>query len=128
VNLALGRPATASSTETTGFEPAKAVDGNATTRWASVEGVDPQWIRVDLGATRTLSRIVLRWEAAYAKSYRLEVSNDGTTWTTAHSTTTENGGVDDVTVAASGRYVRMYGTQRGTAYGYSLYEMEVWGQ
>ncbi|MFL5801733.1 MAG: hypothetical protein ACJ8CR_08315, partial [Roseiflexaceae bacterium] len=43
------------------------------------------------------------------------------------STTTGDGGVDDLTVSGSGRYVRMYGTQRGTAYGYSLWEFEVYG-
>jgi hypothetical protein len=55
------------------------------------------------------------------------VSNDGSTWTSIYSTTTSDGGVDDLTVSGSGRYVRMYGTARGTAYGYSLFEFEIYG-
>jgi len=30
-------------------------------------------------------------------------------------------------LSGSGRYVRMNGTARGTAYGYSLFEMQVYG-
>jgi hypothetical protein len=29
-------------------------------------------------------------------------------------------------VSGSGRYIRMYGTARGTRYGYSLYEFQVY--
>jgi hypothetical protein len=87
-----------------------------------------QWIYVDLGATKAVSRVVLRWEAAYGKSYEIQVSEDASTWRTLTSTTTGDGGIDDLAVSGSGRYVRMNATLRGTAFGYSLYEMEVWGQ
>ena len=132
VNQALNKPATASSVEAAGFEAAKAVDGGATTRWSSAEGVDPQWLQVDLGNGSSLnsvqiSRVVLRWEAAYAKSYRVEVSSNGTAWTSIYTTTTGDGGVDDLAIAGTGRFVRVYGTQRGTAWGYSLFEVEVYG-
>ncbi len=126
-NLALNRPVTTSSVETSTYSGAKAVDGNATSRWASAEGHDPEWIRVDLGATSQLSRVVLRWEAAYAKAYRVEVSADGANFQQIYSTTTGNGAVDDLTVTGAGRYVRIYGTQRGTTYGYSLFEIEIFG-
>ncbi|MEU3164094.1 glycosyl hydrolase family 8 [Streptosporangium sp. NPDC006930] len=125
--LSRGRPATASSTEDSTLLPGAAFDGNTATRWASAEGQDPQWIRVDLGASATVSRVKLTWEAAYGKSYRIEVSPNGSTWTSVYSTTTGDGGVDDLTLSGTGRYVRMYGTARGTVYGYSLYEMEVYG-
>jgi hypothetical protein len=127
-NLALNRPATASSVEGVGTEPGLAVDGSLTTRWASAEGVDPQWIYVDLGASRSINRIVLRWEAAFGRSYTIETSNDASNWTSIFSTTTGDGGVDDLAVSGTGRYVRMHGTARGTAWGYSLFEYEVWGQ
>jgi glucose/arabinose dehydrogenase len=127
-NLALGRPATASSVEGAGFEAGMAVDGNATSRWASAEGVDPQWIYVDLGSSRSINRVVLRWEAAFGSAYTIATSNDASNWTTIHTTTAGDGGVDDLTVSGTGRYVRMHGTARGTAWGYSLFEYEVWGQ
>jgi hypothetical protein len=123
-----GRPATSSSVETSALGPANAVDGKTTTRWASQEGVDPQWIRVDLGDTFTISHVRLTWEAAYAKAYTVETSADGTSWQAIYSTTTGDGATDDLTgLAGSGRYVRVNGTKRGTAYGYSLFEFQVYG-
>jgi hypothetical protein len=129
VLLSQGRPATASSLESSSFPAGNAFDGNLTgTRWASKEGVDPQWIRVDLGATAKITEVKLTWEAAYGKSYTIQTSADGTTWTTIFTTTTGNGATDDLTgLAGTGRYVRMNGTARGTAYGYSLFEMQVYG-
>ncbi|MFB7685574.1 chitosanase [Streptomyces sp. NPDC056140] len=126
-NLALNRPVTVSSTEASTFGGSKAVDGSASTRWASAEGVDNQWIRIDLGSSTTLNRVVLKWEAAYAKAYRVEVSNDGSTWSQLYSTTSGNGATDDLTVNGTGRYLRVFGTQRATSYGYSLWEVEAYG-
>ncbi len=128
-NLALNKPATASSIEGAGFEASKAVDGSTSTRWASVDPATiAQWIYVDLGATTAISQVVLKWEVAYAKSYQVQVSNDASTWTTIFSTTTGNGGTDDLTgLSGSGRYVRVYATVRGTSYGYSLWEFEIYG-
>jgi hypothetical protein len=124
--LSQGRPATASSAENAGTPASAAVDGNAGTRWASAFS-DPQWLQVDLGSTATLSQVTLNWEAAYAKSFRIQVSADAATWTDVYSTTTGAGGVQNLAVSGSGRYVRMYGTVRGTAYGYSLWEFQVYG-
>ncbi|MFF9853022.1 glycosyl hydrolase family 8 [Streptomyces litmocidini] len=122
-----GKAVTASSVETSAFGPGLAVDGSTATRWASAEGVDPQWIRIDLGANHTISRVKLDWEAAYGKAYRIQTSTDGSTWTDVYSTTAGDGATDDLTVSGSGRYVRMYGTGRGTPYGYSLWEFQVYG-
>ncbi|EFL32191.1 glycoside hydrolase family 18 [Streptomyces viridochromogenes DSM 40736] len=124
--LSQGRPATASSTENASTPASAAVDGDTTTRWSSTFS-DPQWLTVDLGATATLSRVVLRWETAYARTFRIQTSDDGTAWTTIHSTTAGTGGVQTLDVSGSGRYVRLQGTQRGTAYGYSLWEFQVYG-
>jgi hypothetical protein len=125
-NLAVGKTATASSYEKGLFPspPANAVDGNLTTRWASGWS-DPQWLKVDLGNEQTVSRVVLRWETAYGKSYRVEVSRDGTSWQQVYATTTGDGGTDVARFGATqARYVRVTGTQRGTSYGYSLYELQ----
>ena len=70
----------------------------------------------------------LNWEKAAAQAYRLQVSQDGTTWTDVYSTTTGSGGIEDLGLTpVDARYVRMYGTQRNSVYGYSLWEMEVYG-
>ncbi|MFI8823178.1 discoidin domain-containing protein [Streptomyces sp. NPDC053431] len=126
--LSRGKPATSSSDEDDSLTPDRAFDGDTSTRWASEEGSDPQWLRVDLGASAAVSRVRLNWEVAYGKAYRVEISADGATWTTLATETAGNGGTDDWTgLSGKGRYVRVYGTARGTSYGYSLYEMEVYG-
>jgi hypothetical protein len=125
-NLALGRPAVA-STSYSGYPASNVTDGNASSRWSS-QFSDNEWIYVDLGSVYTISRVVLRWEAAYGRGYKLQVSSDASTWTDVYSTTAGDGGVDDIALSApaSGRYVRMLGTQRGTPWGYSLFEFEVY--
>ncbi|WP_435190254.1 cellulase family glycosylhydrolase [Streptomyces sp. bgisy126] len=125
--LSQGKNAWASSTEA-GNNPDRAVDGNPATRWGSAFQ-DNQWINVDLGASRTVSRVVLDWEAAYARGYRVQVSNspDFSTWTDLYATTTGDGGTDTLTVNGTGRYVRVLGQSRATPYGISLYEFRVYG-
>ncbi|MEU6590526.1 beta-1,3-glucanase family protein [Streptomyces sp. NPDC046881] len=124
--LSQGRPTTASSTENDSLPASAAVDGNAGTRWSSAFA-DPQWLRVDLGSVQQLSRVTLDWEAAYATAFQIQTSTDATTWTTIHSTTTATGGTQNIALTGSGRYVRLYGTARGTPYGYSLWEFRVYG-
>ncbi|MER7709157.1 discoidin domain-containing protein [Streptomyces werraensis] len=125
--LSQGRPATASSQEGDGYAPSAAVDGNLTgTRWAS-RWSDPQWFQVDLGQRSDLSRVVLTWEGAYGRSYRIQASDDGTDWRTLQTVTGGDGGTDELAVTGSGRYVRMLGTERSGGYGYSLWEFQVYG-
>jgi hypothetical protein len=128
-NLAYGRPASASSTQLLSSNtPGKAVDGNDGTRWVS-NWSDNQQLTVDLGAGTTVSRVVLHWESAYGRGYRIEVSTNGSTWTAVYATTTGDGGTDVLTFpAATARYVRMQGVTRGSSYGYSLYELEVYAR
>ena len=84
-DVALGKPTTASSYQSTGtgapYPPSNATDGSDTTRWAS-DWSDPQWLEVDLGQVTTISHIQLVWEAAYATAYQIQVSADGINWTT----------------------------------------------
>ncbi len=124
--LSQGRPTTASSAEGADTAAANATDGNAGTRWSS-QFSDPQWLRVDLGATATITSVVLQWEGAYGRAYQIQTSPDGTTWTTIHSTSTGAGGTETLPVSGTGRYVRMNGTQRAGGYGYSLFEFKVYG-
>ncbi|MER5469126.1 discoidin domain-containing protein [Streptomyces sp. NPDC002685] len=128
-NVALGKPATASSSQAGGGDcpcaAAGAVDGNLTTRWAS-DWSDPQWLRVDLGTRTSFRHVQLVWETSYAKAYTVQTSDDGQNWTTVRTVTDGNGGVDDLDVSGAGRYVRVHGTARGTGWGYSLYEFGVY--
>src|SRR5689334_7635333 len=101
--LSQGKPTTASSAENAGTAAANATDGNTGTRWSSAFS-DPQWLQVDLGATATISQVVLNWEAAYARAFQIQTSTNGTSWTTVYSTTTGTGGVQTLNVTGSGRY------------------------
>ena len=130
VNLALNQPVMASSYQASSpYCPAiYAVDGNLSTRWASVWTNIPQWIYVDLGATYNITEVELYWEAAYATSFQIQVSSNAVNWTPIYSTTTGPGGVQDLTgLSGTGRYVRMYAIVRATQYGYSLWEFQVYG-
>jgi hypothetical protein len=123
-NLALNKTVYVSSVERDSLEGENAVDGNMETRWSS-EFQDPQYITVDLGDTTDITRVILEWDYASAIEYEIQVSNDNENWTTLAHVTNGDGGMDVISLSASARYVRMYGTRRNTEYGYSLYEFEI---
>src|SRR5687768_12626723 len=54
--ISQGKPVLASSVEGAGTPAAAAVDGDPGTRWSSTFA-DPQWIRVDLGATAAIDQV-----------------------------------------------------------------------
>ena len=127
-NLAKGRAASASSTEWTLFstlKPSRAVDGDTNTRWAS-NWSDNQWLRVDLGSARQVGRVSVEWEAAHARDYDVQVSTNGSSWTTVKSVRGGDGGLDVAKFGpVSARYVRLQMIKRATSYGYSVRELEV---
>ncbi|MET8173918.1 galactose-binding domain-containing protein [Streptomyces clavifer] len=128
-NVAAGKQAAASSYQQGSVGcpcPAgNAVDGSFDTRWAS-DWSDQQWLQVDLGAKTAFDHVQLAWEAAYAKGYTVQTSDNGQDWTTVHTVTDGNGGIDDIDVAGNARYVRVSTSVRGTPWGYSLYEFGVY--
>ena len=128
VLLSKGRPVLASSADDTRFAGALAVDGRGDSRWASVAGAGSQWLRIDLGRAQSIDRVRLVWEKAYAKSYRVQTSADGAAWTDIFATTSGSGRTEDLKrLSGTGRYLRVLATQRGTSYGYSLWEAQAYG-
>jgi beta-glucosidase len=124
-NRALFSPVTASSISGTNYAARAAADGDPETRWASGMG-EPQWLAVDLGAMKTITRVRLNWDVDYARNYLIQVSNDGLGWSTSYMNSNGAGGVEDLIVSGSGRYVRFYGTQSSAGAGYSLKELEIY--
>jgi hypothetical protein len=128
-DIARGKTATASSVEG-GLVAANAVDGNTGTRWGS-GFLDNQWLKVDLGAVYSITRVNIKWEAASAKTYRIEVSNDTVTWTQiSRQVNMPLGARTDslLGLSGSGRYIRMFGEVRNlTAYGFSIFDFIVFG-
>jgi hypothetical protein len=107
-NLALGKPASASSEESE--HPAQAGnDGKLETRWCAASGAVPQWWQVDLGAAVTLTNTQIIWEHCAQHKYRIEVSSNQTNWTVAADRTAADipaqASSDDF--SAKGRYVRI---------------------
>jgi len=130
VNLALAKTATASTLENATFTANQATDGDGGTRWASSFANATEWIYVDLGSNYTLNRVVLKWEAAYATQYKVQLSTDNvfTENETISTQTASDGGTDDLAVSGTGRYLRILCTAKALApYGYSLYEIEAYG-
>lgn len=130
-NLARGQRVTASSTEwtlTNRLAPAKAVDGDLGSRWAS-RWSDAQWLRVDLGSQQQVGRVALHWEAAHARDYDIEVSSDGASWQTAAQVRGSDGGLDVTAFTPrQARHVRVKMLKRATSYGYSVHELRVFGR
>jgi hypothetical protein len=135
-NLAIGKTATASSEIAGGtYSAAKANDDNTTTRWAASSGTFPQWLKIDLGSSHTLSEVEMMFAFAGTSGdcydFTVETSSDNTNWTTRvnqnpNPNTAQTQRYGFSTVAA--RYVRITikgapGTNRA-----SLYEFRVFGQ
>jgi cysteine-rich repeat protein len=107
---------------------ANAIDSSMTTRWGSAYA-DPQWIAVDLGATKRIKRVVLTWEYAASANYDIQTAGSASgPWTTIYTTATGDGAVDDIgNLNANGRFVRMYSRARTSTYGNSLYDFAIYG-
>jgi len=118
-NLALGRTMSASSSVNGAQTPNFANDNNTSSYWESANSAFPQWLQVDLGASTSVSRIVLTLPPSTswgARTQTLSVlgSNDGSTFTTVKAsggyTFDPNNGNNTVTITftgASWRYWRL---------------------
>jgi rhamnogalacturonyl hydrolase YesR len=105
-SLTTGRPVTASSQQT-GNEAVRAVDGDVSTRW-SASGF-PQSVTVDLGSTRTVGGTMVVPYRDRAYRYRIESSADRVTWRLLvdRSANTTPGSQPVDVGAVQARYVRL---------------------
>jgi hypothetical protein len=119
-NFALGKEVSAASVEESAYPPSNAVDGYTNSRWSSSFN-NNQWIMVDLGMLYNINIIILRWEAAYGTSYRIDISSNNVDWDTIYSTIYGHGENETISFPTiSTRYVRMHGLTRETSYEFSL--------
>ena len=122
------------------YHPAsKATDGDKADAEAEITSTDPNsyWISsnnnsdylmVDLGEERQVSRVVLTWEGQYtAGGFDIQVSTDGSEWQTVQQVRGNTSSVTEVTLDApvTARYVKMQGVSRNSTY-YGVREMEVY--
>jgi endoglucanase len=134
-NLAKHKTASASSFESGSYPPDAATDGDEVdTRWSSRSGSSGEWIAVNLGDTYTIGAVKLLWEAAYSRSYHIQLSPDGTdgSWANVFDSGPVAFGLGPhtdvllITSSVRGQYVRMLSDNpANTNWGNSLYEFEV---
>lgn len=123
-NLALGKTATATRAES-GYAASLAVDGDTSTRWWA-KSTGSQSLTVDLGTSRSINKVSVRWHNDYATSYQVRTSTDNRNWSSVASTTSGKGGLAEWTFSSrNARYVQIYSTRAASSNGYSIYELEV---
>jgi hypothetical protein len=128
-DLALGKTASASSNSTTAnnVTDASTYQNYLNTRWTSAAS-DPQWLTIDLGSAMPVNRVILKWDSACAKTFKIQVSADTATWKDVYvaSKVGVRSVTDETFPTTTARYVRMYGTERTTtSKGYSMFEFMV---
>jgi unsaturated chondroitin disaccharide hydrolase len=114
-----------------GNVPQNTLDNKPSTRW-SANG-DGQWIRFDLGATKTVSQLDVAWYQGNVRraSFDVQTSGNGTSWTTRWSgqsrgTTTQQETVGFADVSA--RYVRIVGHGNTINTWNSITEVDIYGR
>ncbi|HLQ46302.1 MAG TPA: discoidin domain-containing protein, partial [Planctomycetaceae bacterium] len=130
VNLALHKPATASSEESSKGNFAKnAFDGKKETRWCANGPTANEWVQVDLGKAQKISGVGLNWEGAGAiYRYKIEGSANGNDWKMlVDRLDNKDKQYDHEFTANDVRFVRVtyFGSNTG-AWG-SLWEVSVFG-
>ncbi len=111
-------------------------DGDTGTRWGSSGGADTEWYQIAWESDQTFNTVKILCEGAMNVSnapilaFDIQVSNDGTNWTTKKHVWGKNGDNSQyITIVfnepATAKYVRFQGVKKGT-WGYSFWEFEVY--
>ena len=128
-NIAKGKTAFSNSVQETGYQPEEAFDGNLGSRYAAASYESGVTLGVDLGKTYKVSSVAFKWEGAYATEYNIQVSKDGKAYDTVKTMTADKAETIEVPLdeAVEARYVRIECVKNALNYGYSLWEMGVYG-
>lgn len=131
---------TADSQENTDNTPAKAVDGDLSTRWAAPGNASdnaPHWLEVDLGQDFVLNHIAIQWfnSTGNSRAYKYSVlakKDDKTSYTSIvnRSQNTQTDLVSDTIDNFIGRYVKINvtGSTSNSTFAYpSVYEVKING-
>ncbi len=109
--------------------PMAPVDRDMLTRWSPKLGLDNEWIYFDFGEPKVLSKIVIRWEQAYAVDYEILASLNAKSWKRLVFMKDRDGGIDEIELAAiKARFVKIIGLKRNNPkWGFSMWEFEMYG-
>jgi hypothetical protein len=126
------RPAARASTQRRGRPAAAAVDGRATS-WSPSAADAAPWIALDLGGPREFGGLVVDWAPGRsARSYAVQLSDDGTAWRTVREVRGGDGGRDRLLLPESeARHLRLAVAPGGAPSGVALRELSIrplaWG-
>jgi hypothetical protein len=128
-NLALNQTILASSIENDqGFlrYPHYANDGLMHTRWSSIYE-DNQWIEIIFSKVSTVDTMIIHFEAAYAKQFRVLGSLNQIDYFVLYETNNSNGGIITIEVEPIDiLYLKIDLILRATQWGFSIFEIEVY--
>ena len=130
INLALNRPASASSFQSNN-PVSSGNDSSISSRWCAVNGNTGQWWMVDLGASKNIAGgTQVKWEqSGKAYKYKIETSNDQVNWTLKVDKTknTSTSQIQNDVFYDTARYVRITVTGLPTGAWASFYDFKVLG-
>lgn len=124
LNLALNKTATAS---TSFNDPNLSIDGNLSTRWSLATATENEWYKVDLGSQKSVSRVDIKWEGAFAADYTLQGSTDNVNFSDLKVINGSAGGnVSHVFSSVNIRYIKILLQKSALPYPMSFWEFEVY--
>ncbi|RFS21765.1 hypothetical protein DVR12_13980 [Chitinophaga silvatica] len=118
---------TTSENDNSIFHVSNIIDGDKSTRWSSHQ-CEQAFVLLDLKKEYKIKKLIIHWEASYAKQYDLLASLDGENWNKIHSVINGAGGEEELNFTLSNaRFLKLDLKQKPPGKrGYSIYEMEVY--
>ena len=109
-------------------DPMAPVDADRGNRWSSAYK-DGEWIYFDFGKTKTMSKIKIIWEQAYAPKFEILTSNNAKAWKRLILMEDQKGGTSEIAFQPiTCRYVKLVGLTRvNPEWGISIWEFEPYG-
>jgi hypothetical protein len=124
-----GWTATASTNSTGADVPAHAIDGNLSTRYSSdADQASGMFFQVNLGSSQTFNQIEMNSGGSagdYARGYNVEVSTNGTTFTSVAAGTGTSSPETVTFTAQTAQYIRVVLTAASTTSWWSIAEFTV---
>ncbi|MEW6269516.1 MAG: discoidin domain-containing protein [Thermodesulfobacteriota bacterium] len=116
------KPRVTASTSIEGHPPDGVLDNDPLTSWHSGSVAEQQWLLLDFRAPRELGGLIVDWDREdFPIVYRVELSDDGETWTTAYRSETGTGRRAYVYLRdAETRYLRLALEQSSRKQGYGI--------
>lgn len=115
----------------TSGNPALGHNGNVGDRWESASS-DPQYWQWNMAEAQTFNRIKIVWEGAYAKTFNIKAGMSCDDLTTIASVENQSLAgfpytqIIELATPVTASSIQFEGLQRGTVYGYSFWEFDVY--